>query len=232
MHLDVCILILFKLGVIIDTKWNSTFLHYCNWPSFMATGIQESKIFCISFLSKLWIKLDGMWCVVSLMSLILILSCVQGCQSSTFRQNSAFFFFFLLSTFLKIIFRGFEKSQKKNKKKNFSFTNTATIDCLKSFGKQSVTSWFAGMRFFRFRSKFDSAVSSLSIRNLMLAAMLRVGVQRALPQRGEGEGDGLSNSSICTPSFSTLITLHTHTLSLSLSHTHAHTHTHTHTASC
>ena len=44
----------------------------------MATGIQESKIFCINFLTKLWIKLDGMWCVVSLMSLILILSCVTN----------------------------------------------------------------------------------------------------------------------------------------------------------
>ena len=112
-----------------------------------------------------------------------------------------------------MIFRFFEKSKKK---KFFSFTNTATIDRSKSFGKQSVTPWFAGMRFFRFRSKFESAVSPLRIRNLTLATMLRVGVQLALPQRG-AEGDGLSNSSICTPSFSILITLHTHTHTLSLS---------------
>ena len=153
-------------------------------------------------------------------------------------------FFFTFRFFENDFPRFLKKSQKKKKKKKkkISFTDTATIDCSKSFGKQSVTSWFAGMRFFRFRSKFESAASPLGIRNLTLAAMLRVGIQRALPHRGGGEGDGLSNSSICTPSFSTLITLHTHThthtraraythtrthslsLSLSLSHTHIHWH--------
>ena len=134
-------------------------------------------------------------------------------------------FFFFTFRFFKNDFPRFLKNQKK---KFLSFTNTATIDSSKSFGKQSVTPWFAGMRFFRFRSKFESAVSPLSIRNLTFATMLRVGVQLALPQRG-AEGDGLSNSSICTSSFSTLITLHTHTLSLSLSLTLSYTHTHTHT---
>ena len=46
-------------------------------------------------------------------------------------------FFFLLSAFLKMIFRFFEKSKKKG---FFSFTDTATIYCSKNFGKQSVTS--------------------------------------------------------------------------------------------
>ena len=114
---------------------------------------------------------------------------------------------------------------RTQKKIIFSFTNTATIDCSKGFGKQSVTSWFAGMRFFRFRSKFESAYLHSRHSKSDAHGHAAVGVQRALPQRGGGEGDGLSNSSICTPSFSTLITLHTHTyslspsLSLSLSHT-------------
>ena len=79
-----------------------------------------------------------------------------------------------------MIFRFFGKIKKK--KKFFPFTDTATIYRSKSFGKQSVTSWFAGMRFFRFRSMFESAVSPLGT---------RVGVQRELPRRGGGEGDGL-----------------------------------------
>ena len=66
----------------------------------------------------------------------------------------------------------------KSPKKNFSFTNTAIIACSKSFGKQSVTSWFAGVREF-------------GTRNLTPAAMLLVAVQRGLLQRGGGEDDGL-----------------------------------------
>ena len=95
-----------------------------------------------------------------------------------FRRNSVFFFTF---RFFKNDFPLFLKNQKK-KIFFFSFTDTATIYLTKSFGEQSVTSWFAGMRFFRFRSMFESAVSPLGT---------RVGVQRELPRRGGGEGDGL-----------------------------------------
>ena len=157
---------------------------------------------------------------------------------SIFRFSAEFRFFFLLSAFLKMIFRVFWKiAKKKKKKKKISFADTATIDYSKSFGKQSVTSWFAGMRFFRFRSKFESAVSPLGIRNLTLTVMLRVGVQRALPQRGGG-GEGGGVMVYRTPAFapppflpSSLYTrihthtrTHTHTHSLSLSHTHIHWH--------
>ena len=89
-----------------------------------------------------------------------------------------------------MIFRFFFKSPKK--KFFFSFTNTATIDSSKSFGKQSVTSWFAGMRFFRFRSMFESAVSPLRARDLTPTAMLRVGVRRGLLRRGWWGGGGVN----------------------------------------
>ena len=77
---------------------------------------------------------------------------------SIFRFSAEFHFVFSLSTFLKMIFRFFGKIAKKKTKtkKKCSCTDTTTIDCSKSFGKQSVTSWFAGMRFFHFRSKFES----------------------------------------------------------------------------
>ena len=153
-----------------------------------------------------------------------------------FRFSAEFRIFSFTFRFFKNDFLLFLKNQKKFFI-FFWFTDTTTKYCSKSFGKQSVTSWFAGMRFFRFRSMFESAVSPLGT---------RVGVQRELPRRGGGEGDGLvagwrmgskwsqefcpSNSSICTPSLSTLITLHTHThihthsFSLSLTHTHTHRH--------
>ena len=128
---------------------------------------------------------------------------------SIFRFSAEFCFFFFTFCFFKNDFPlfFFFKSQTIF----ILCTDTATINCWKSFGKQSVTSWFAGMHFFRFRSKFESGVPPLGSQNLTPAAMLRVGVQRGLPWRGR-VGGWSSNSSICTPSLSFLITLHTHTL--------------------
>ena len=67
---------------------------------------------------------------------------LQGCQSSAFRRNSAFFFYFPL--FSKLFSSFFEKSQQK---KCFFVTDAATIESSNIFGKQSMTSWFAGFRF-------------------------------------------------------------------------------------
>ena len=64
----------------------------------------------------------------------------QGCQSSAFRRNSAFFFTF---RFFQNYFPLFLKN--RNKKKCFFVTDTATIERSNSFGKQSVTYWFAGL---------------------------------------------------------------------------------------
>ena len=132
---------------------------------------------------------------------------MQGCQSFAFRRDSAFF---SLSAFLKMIFRFFWTIT--NKQKMFSCTDTATIDCSKSFGKQSVTSWFAGMRFFRFRSKFESAVPPLGTQNLTPTAMQHVGVQRRLPGRGRGEGDHRTQAFAPPPFPLSSLYTHTHTL--------------------
>ena len=143
----------------------------------------------------------------------------QGCQSSAFRGNFAFFFFYF-PLFWKWFSVFFEKSHKKKKKNRLptpplSAVRSALVNSRWRLGLPVCASSVSGWR--------SKVTYPLCIWNLMLAAIL--GVQRALPQRGGGEGDGLSNSIICTPSFSTLITLHTHTLSLSLSLTHTHTHT-------
>ena len=149
---------------------------------------------------------------------------------SVFRFSAEFrFFFFLLSAFLKMIFRFFLKIAKK--KGFFSFTNTATklIDCSKNFSKQSVTFWFAvcassvSGRCSKVPYLHSGAVSPLGTQNLTLTGTLHVGVQ------------------CLRPSLSTLITL----LSLSLSHTHictlysfclslslSHTRTHTDIQDC
>ena len=75
----------------------------------------------------------------------------QGCQSSAFRRNSAFlFFFFLLSAFLKLIFRVFLKNRTK---KIFFFF---FVYRHRQFEEPD-------MRFFRFRSMFES-VSPLGCR--------------------------------------------------------------------
>ena len=111
---------------------------------------------------------------------------------SIFRFSAEFRFCF----FVFLTFRIFEKDfslffLNRQKECFFLFTDTPTVDCSKSFGKQSVTYWFAGMHF-RFRSKFESTVSPLGTRNLTPAAMVRVGVQRGLPRRGGmGGGGGL-----------------------------------------
>ena len=70
---------------------------------------------------------------------------------SLFGRIPLFFFTFRL---FKTDFPLFLKNRKQ--KIFFPCTDTATIDCSKSFSEQSVTSWFAGRRFFRFRSKFES----------------------------------------------------------------------------
>ena len=69
------------------------------------------------------------------------------------------------------------------------------------------------MRFFRFRSKFESAVPPLGTQNLTPTAMLHVGVQRRLPGRGRGEGDH-GTQAFAPPPFP-----------LSSLYTHTHTHT-------
>ena len=113
----------------------------------------------------------------------------------------------------------------------FSFTDTATIYLTKSFGKQSVTSWFAGMRFFHFWSMFESAVSPLGT---------RVGVQRELPRRGGGEGDGLVAGWRFSGRMEDGLEVIARVLPIELQHLHTpppfppsslYTHTHTHTLS-
>ena len=137
--------------------------------------------------------------------------CTEPTGMSIFRFSAEFCFFFTFR-FFKNDFPLFLKNRKQ--KFFFSCTDTATINGSKSFSKQSVTSWFAGMRVFRFWSKFESTVPPHSTQNLMPAAMLRVGVQRGLPGRGRGEGDHQIQA-FAPPPFP-----------LSSHHTHTHTHTH------
>ena len=95
------------------------------------------------------------------------------------------------------------------------------------------------MRFFCFRSMFESAVSPLCTRNMTPAAMLRVGVQHGLPRRGGGDGDSLEAEwrtalvagwmgdglEVIARILPILLPFHphhfTHSLSLTLSHTHS-----------
>ena len=93
----------------------------------------------------------------------------------------------------------------------FSFTDTATIDCPKNFGKQSVTFWFAGLRFFRFRSMLESAVSALGC---------RISAQRS-------KSDARRHAVCWRTAFAPLPFhphhfTHTHTHTYSLSHIHIH----------
>ena len=92
----------------------------------------------------------------SLPHIITSLSVHQGCQSSAFRRNSAFF----------RVFRVFSNDfplflKNRLKKKNTSLQHRHYWESSKSFGKQSLTSSFAGLRLFRFRSKFESVTSTL-----------------------------------------------------------------------
>ena len=78
--------------------------------------------------------------------------CLSG--MSIFRFSAEFRFFFLLSAFLKIIFRFFGK--------------IPTLPLLGEFKKlrPSLASSFASTRFFRFGSKYENAVCPLDTRNL------------------------------------------------------------------
>ena len=172
---------------------------------------------------------------------------------SIFRFSAEFrFFFFYFPLFKKLLSAFFEKSPPPPPNFYFSFTDTATIDCSKSFGKQS-TSWFAGMRFsvsgWSTRSKFGASKFENSCDHFEPVLHPTTKPSPSPPSRGGSQGctplyantqHGCrcgetvlcpSNSSICTPSLSTLITshththTHTHTLSLPLIHTHTHTHT-------
>ena len=82
----------------------------------------------------------------------------QGCQSSAFRRNSAFFRAF---RFFSDDFPLFLK--KSPEEKNTVLRHRNYWESSKSFGKQSLTSSFAGLRFFRFRSKFESVASTLGM---------------------------------------------------------------------
>ena len=137
--------------------------------------------------------------------------------------------FFLLSAFLKFTFRFFWKIAKI-----FFFyfiTDTTTIDCSKSFGKESETSWFAVVRFsisgWSTRSKFKAPY--LHARSH--AACWRTAMAASTKGRGGwwfsgGMEDGLEViARVLHPlPFRPHHFTHTHTLSLSLSHTHTHTH--------
>ena len=77
------------------------------------------------------------------------------------------FFVFFFFCFLKSDFPIFVLSHRpKKKKKKLLVSNTATIGSSKSFGKQSLASWFVVTHFFRFRSKFESTVSPFGTQNL------------------------------------------------------------------
>ena len=87
----------------------------------------------------------------------------QGCQSSTFWRNSSFLCVGGgggggLSLFFKWFSVFFEKLPKE---KNTALQHHQYWKSSKSIGKQSLTSSFADVRFFRFRSKFESIVSAL-----------------------------------------------------------------------
>ena len=74
-----------------------------------------------------------------------IMLCVPG--MSIFRFSAEFrFFFFFTFRFFKNDFPLFLKNRQKTFF-FFSFTDTATLDYSKSFGKQSVTSWFVLLPF-------------------------------------------------------------------------------------
>ena len=77
-------------------------------------------------------------------------ACIDhGCQSSAFRRNSTFFFFFALRFFINDFPLFWKKKHPKKKKKK----------------KPVVSVMVAGMRFFRFRSRYESTylVSALVI---------------------------------------------------------------------
>ena len=38
----------------------------CPWPLFKVTGVQESKNFCVDYITKFAIVLDGIWYTVEL----------------------------------------------------------------------------------------------------------------------------------------------------------------------
>ena len=74
--------------------------------------------------------------------------CMSGMSIFRFSAEFRFFFFLLLYPFFKNNFPLFWKNRPpKLLFFFFSFTDTATIGCSKSFGKQSVTSWFALLPF-------------------------------------------------------------------------------------
>ena len=106
---------------------------------------------------------------------------------SIFRFSAEFRFFFLLSAFLKIIFRFFLKSRRQKKKEKKSQSPTPPLSgefkgrvqraCHRRESSQSSGTRelrYAGARFFGFWSKFESAVSPLGTRNLTPATVRRL----------------------------------------------------------
>ena len=169
-----------------------------------------------------------------------LITCNISCSGmSIFRFSAEFrFFFFDFPLFWKWFSAFFfEKSPPPPPPKFFfSFAETTTIDSSKNFGKQSVTSWFAGMRFFRFRSNFESAESPLSLRKS--DARSHVACWRTAwtaSTRGRGGwwfSGGMEGGLVvyATPAFAPPpfppSSLYTHSLSLSLSLSLSQTHTH------
>ena len=139
---------------------------------------------------------------------------LQGCQSSAFRRNSAFYFYFPL--FSKLFSSFFEKSHQKKKKKKI-ITDTATIASVRITSVNS--QWRLVLpvcAFFRFRLKFESAVSPLSGRSH--AACWRIAWADGGRSGSDRKSFALRTPAFAHPPFPH--SSHTHTHTLSLSHTH------------
>ena len=144
---------------------------------------------------------------------------------SIFRFSAKFrFFFFLLSAFLKMIFRVFWKITTTTKN-CFRLPTLPLSTVRRASVNTSVTSWFAGMHFFRFRSK------------------CRISTRHS---KSDARGHAACRHTACTAStrrrggrwFIELQHLHpllfhphhfTHAHVHTQTHTHTHTHTHTYT---
>ena len=167
---------------------------------------------------------------------------------SIFRFSAEFRFFFFTFRFFENHFPLFFKKlpTKKKKKKKGSLQHHHCRETSKGLppSGEFTELRYAGARFFGFWSKFESAVSPLSTRNLTPPTVRRLDEGRWGWWLGGGMGEGLemivtepvsvlwpSNSSICTPlpfplPFSPA-SIYTDTYTLAHTHTHRHTHTHT-----
>ena len=145
---------------------------------------------------------------------------MQGCQSSAFRRNSAFFFFFTFR-----FFQNYFPRFLKNRQKKFFSLPTPPLSGVRIASVNS--RWRLGLpvcAFFRFRSKFESAASPLSGRShaacWRIAWAASTGVKEGWWFSG-GMEDGLEVIARVLP----FELQHMHPLPFHPYHTYTHTHT-------